>query len=361
MSGIKGNKYYALHKITNIFYLIIIIPFLIVGFVSAMSMYSTKMSGGLPNLFGYYVIAMPNDSWYWDASVNPSNPSNGQMTQKYGKYKKGNLFIFKTVNVDNLKTGDRVVYYSELEGEEIGGSYPSWTPLNIGNQPSLVGGESNKAQVLIGELSGKKATITDENDVEHVCYSYYASCIKFEATTSSLLLAENIIGVEVGQNQFLISLIMFVSSINGFLSLIIAPIICLILLKIISLVCYKKYLQTVDFTQKAQIFSTGQNVSYAKVVQGVRQAKAAATQRGAGAPMPPPPARNVGVQAPRTQTPSAKPPQNARTAAKPAAPTPQVQKPVATKTTTQSTRKTKKQAQQEPKIVSTRLANKNKK
>lgn len=388
LSGFKQNKHYTLHKITNVFYLIIIIPFLIIGFISAMSMYSTKMAGGLPNLFGYYAVAMQNNSWYWDESVNPAHPNNAQMTALYGKYKKGNVILFKAVNVNDLKEGDRVIYYYNPGSNEIGGSYPEWEPLNATYSSS----QNNVATVIMAELAGKKATITDENGKEYTCFSYYKSYVKIgETTTEELLIADNIIGVEVQDNNFLKDLILFVSSFNGFLTLVMLPIIVLIILKIISLACYKKYISNVDYSQKAQILGAGQNVSYAKVVQGVRQAKTAETQRGAGAPMPPPLRQNMqnlnAKPAPmqRTQINQAAQKTRAQTTqnsrlqtpiSRTQVSTPQAQRQPLPTTRTQNSQSStnlkstrvakqestrKAQKQQPEKIVSTRLANKNKK
>ena len=394
MSSVKGNKHYTAHKITNIFYLIIFIPFLILGFLSVMSMYSTKLAGGHANLFGYYVVGMPDDNWYWDVNENPNNPSNHQMGQKWGKYKPGNLFLFKVVNPENLEEGDRVLAFYNPDGDQIGGSYPSWEPLNITMSATNYSSENKKSGIRVVEIAGEKAVVEDENGNEHVCFSYYgnliASSMEIPSTTSRMLVAEDIIGVEVAPNQFLMSAILFLSSFNGFLTLVLIPIVCLIILKLVSLICYKKYLSTVDFTQKAQIIGSGQNVSYAKVVQGVRQGKTPETQRGQGAPQMQglrqtttarPQATARPAQTQRTQTtasvqPQAKTTVRTQTTAKPA----QVQQPrVATRTqanpavrqTTARTAQTtktakpqsekaiKKQQQKEgKKVVSTRLANK---
>ena len=392
--SVKGNKHYTAHKITNIFYLIIFIPFLILGFLSVMSMYSTKLAGGHANLFGYYVVGMPDASWYWDVNANPSNPSNHQMGQKWGKYKPGNLFMFKIVNPDNLEKGDRVLAYYNPDSAEIGGSYPSWEPLNITMSATNYSTESGKSGIRVVEIAGEKAVIEDENGREHTCFSYYgtliSSSMKNPSTTNQMLVADDIIGVEVAPNQFLMSAILFLSSFNGFLTLVLIPIVCLIVLKLISLLCYKKYLSTVDFTQKAQILGSGQNVSYAKVVQGVRQGKTAETQRGQGAPQMQGvrptttarpqqtvnPAQRTQGTAPRTQSPqktvqatrtqTVKPTTQTRTqatartqSARPATQTARTSQTIAKTAKPQSEKALKKQQQKEgKKVVSTRLANK---
>lgn len=378
MSDFKQNKHYKLHKITNIFYLIIVIPFLIIGIISALSMYSTKAAGGLPNMLGYYAIEMQNNTWYWDASVNPAHPNNAQMTALYGKYKKGNVILFKAVNINDLKEGDRVIYYNNPSDSEINGSYPEWQPLNATYSNS----QNEVATVAMAELAGKKATITDENGKQYTCFSYYKSYVKLgETTTEELLISDNIIGVEIQNNDFLKGIILFVSSFNGFLTLVVAPMICLVILKIISFACYRKYLSATDFNQQTPAFATGPNVSYAKVVQGARQTNTTAPQRP-GIPTPPPLRQNpqnktqqagsghMQSPQPRMQQPISQTPLKTQ---QPQHKTPTTIQPQKTNLAQprpnntanfnpQSARAARKQQQQEnQKIVSTRLANKNKK
>ena len=155
----------------------------------------------------------------------------------------------------------------------------------------------------------------------------------------------------------------------------------IVILKIISFVCYRKYLSATDFNQQTPAFATGPNVSYAKVVQGARKTNTTAPQRP-GIPTPPPLRQNsqnktqqagsVRMQSPqpRIQQPISQTPLKTQ---KPQHKTPTTIQPQKTNlaqprpnntanSKPQSARAARKQQQQEnQKIVSTRLAGKTKK
>ncbi|MBP3389601.1 MAG: hypothetical protein J6K71_00300 [Clostridia bacterium] len=270
--GAERNASLKIHKITNAFYLIIIIPFLILGFLSSLVMYNCKMAGGYPNLWGHYVVQIEDNSFYEEA------------TKRYGV---GTYQTFKRVDPNSLKPGDLIAYYSGHTEDFANGTAPDWVPIDpassdngtIVYKPSftLASGSSDpttngKATVSIVKVGNYKGSITTDAGETYDCISYFSSNSAEEENYdyNTLLLTVDIIGVAVPSNELIVEFMVYSATFNGFFTFILIPCLFLVAMKIISLWFYRKYLSNVDFERRAQIITESENISYSRILNATK-------------------------------------------------------------------------------------------
>ena len=340
MGSPAQKKYLRAHKITNALFLILLVPFLIVSLLAAIIMFNTKSAGGYANFLGYYVYEIQNDNF------KKSGP-NGRYDDD--PYVKGAKFLFHKVSVDDLKANDYVIYYSKAGTDTpTASTEPNWVYMNSSINPNgvqIVGeSESDLAEMQFVQLAGKKATITTEDGNKHVVLSYYTSVVErgFDWDNTDpgdeLLVYDNIVGVMAeDQNAFLMGLLEFCGSTSGFLILVLVPCGLLLMLKLISLVFYRRWAHEEELIRDTEIMANDK-VSYHQALRGARKNSAqnqsgriTSSTRGASAASAKPQSANAskrGSTVPKAAAP--KPVERKAPAArKPAATTPQPQqKPV---------------------------------
>ena len=337
MGSPAQKKYLRAHKITNTLFLILLVPFLIVSLLAAIIMFNTKSAGGYANFLGYYVYEIQNDNF-----------KKSTLLEHYDvdPYVKGAKFLFHKVSVDDLKADDYVIYYSKAGTDTpTASTEPNWVYMNSSINPNgvqIVGeDESDLAEMQFVQLAGKKATITTEDGARHVVFSYYTSRVKIFDNTSAgsdLLVYDNIVGVMAeDQNAFLMGLLEFCGSTSGFLILVLVPCGLLLMLKLISLVFYRRWAHEEELIRDTEIMANDK-VSYHQALRGARKNSAqnqsgriTSSTRGASAASAKPQSANAskrGSTVPKAAAP--KPVERKAPAArKPAATTPQPQqKPV---------------------------------
>lgn len=317
--------------------MILLVPFLIVSLLAAIIMFNTKSAGGYANFLGYYVYEIQNDNF-----------KKSTLLEHYDvdPYVKGAKFLFHKVSVDDLKADDYVIYYSKAGTDTpTASTEPNWVYMNSSINPNgvqIVGeDESDLAEMQFVQLAGKKATITTEDGARHVVFSYYTSRVKIFDNTSAgsdLLVYDNIVGVMAeDQNAFLMGLLEFCGSTSGFLILVLVPCGLLLMLKLISLVFYRRWAHEEELIRDTEIMANDK-VSYHQALRGARKNSAqnqsgriTSSTRGASAASAKPQSANAskrGSTVPKAAAP--KPVERKAPAArKPAATTPQPQqKPV---------------------------------
>lgn len=273
--GAERNASLKIHKITNAFYLIIIIPFLILGFLSSLVMYNCKMAGGYPNLFGHYVVQIEDNSFF---------------EEQTGRFEMGSYQTFKSVNTNTLKPGDLIAYYSGHTEEIANGTAPDWVPI-VPNSQEEQGGNSlsfqpifklgsgtenpstdGKATVSIVKVGNYKGSITTEDGKQYDCISYFSSNSAEEENYdyNTLLLTVDIIGVAVPSNDMIVEFMVYSATFNGFLTFILIPCLFLVAMKIISLWFYKKYMVNVNFEKNAQIITESEDISYSRILNATK-------------------------------------------------------------------------------------------
>ena len=273
--GAERNASLKIHKITNAFYLIIIIPFLILGFLSSLVMYNCKMAGGYPNLWGHYVVQIEDNSFYEESTK---------------RYEVGTYQTFKRVDPNSLKPGDLIAYYSGHTDDFANGTAPDWVPIDptsgdsgtLVYKPSftLASGSTDpttngKATVSIVKVGNYKGSITTDTGETYDCISYFSSNSAQEENYdyNTLLLTVDIIGVAVPSNDLIIEFMVYSATFNGFLTFILIPCLFLVAMKIISLWFYRKYLSNVDFEKRAQIITEAENISYSRILNATKTGK----------------------------------------------------------------------------------------
>ena len=270
--GAERNASLKIHKITNAFYLIIIIPFLILGFLSSLVMYNCKIAGGYPNLWGHYVVQIEDNSFFEEAT---------------GKYEIGTYQTFKRVDPNSLKPGDLIAYYSGHTEDFANGTAPDWTPIDPESMDNgtlvfkptftLASGSmdpttNGKATVSIVKVGNYKGSITTDTGETYDCISYFSSNSAQEENYdyNTLLLTVDIIGVAVPSNAMIVEFMVYSATFNGFFTFILLPCLFLVAMKIISLWFYRKYLSTVDFEKRAQIITEAENISYSRILNATK-------------------------------------------------------------------------------------------
>ena len=296
--GKTQNKNLKVHKITNVLFLVLLVPFLLVSLVASIIMFNTKSAGGYANFLGYYVYEIQNDNF------KMSGP-NGRYD--VDPYVKGAKFLFHKVSVDDLKDEQYVIYYSKAGTDTpTASTEPNWVYMNSRVIPSgvqIVGEEeSDLAEMKFVQLAGKKATITTEDGNKHVVLSYYTSVVDrgFDWDNTDpgdeLLVYDNIVGVMAQeQNAFLMGLLEFCGSTSGFLILVLVPCGLLLMLKLISLAFYRRWAHEEELIRDTEIMASDK-VSYNQALRGARKSRAAQSERIASS------TRGASAAAPKQQS-----------------------------------------------------------
>ena len=292
------NKHLKAHKITNVLFLILLVPCVLIALLSAIIMFNTKSAGGYANFLGYYVYEIQNDNF------KMSGP-NGRYD--VDPYVKGAKFLFHKVSVDDLKDEQYVIYYSKAGTDTpTASTEPNWVYMNSSVIPSgiqIVGEEeSDLAEMKLVQLAGKKATITTEDGNKHVVLSYYTSVVErgFDWDNTDpgdeLLVYDNIVGVMAeDQNAFLMGLLEFCGSTSGFLILVLVPCGLLLMLKLISLAFYRRWAHEEELIRDTEIMASDK-VSYNQALRGARKSRAAQSERIASS------TRGASAAAPKQQS-----------------------------------------------------------
>ena len=98
--GKTQNKNLKVHKITNVLFLILLVPFLLVSLVASIIMFNTKSAGGYANFLGYYVYEIQNDNFKMSTQFERYDVD---------PYVKGAKFLFHKVSIDDIEDGQFVI------------------------------------------------------------------------------------------------------------------------------------------------------------------------------------------------------------------------------------------------------------
>lgn len=221
----ESGKYTA-YKLLEIIFLIILIPFLFISSLAALTMLNTKNAGGYPNMFGYYVVEVPNNSFY-DAVT--------------GKFQSGATQMFKSTPADNIMQGDIVAYYcapSENPIERASINWKSYTTYSNQSSQKTVSTLANSVSpVTLGKISGM-GTFTASDGLEYVCFSIFSSN-EAGASDDIIIVEEDIIGVAIENSSFLMTYISFQTTTTGLIALIVVPILILVVMNIVVMLLSK--------------------------------------------------------------------------------------------------------------------------
>ncbi|MBR2433327.1 MAG: hypothetical protein IKB21_01820 [Clostridia bacterium] len=326
------NKHLKAHKITNVLFLILLVPCVLIALLSAIIMFNTKSAGGYANFLGYYVYEIQNDNFKMSTQFERYDVD---------PYVKGAKFLFHKVSIDDIEDGQFVIYYSSPGSDEpISTSAPDWVPLNnmVNPMPTeFVGEDDDLAELKMVQIGHKKAVITAEDGTRYTVFSYYQNIVDrgfdFDHTNagSELLVYNNIVGVMAeDQNAFLMSVLEFCGSTSGFLTLVLIPCVLLMTIKLISLYFYRRWAHEEELIRDTEIMANDK-VSYNQALRGARKSRAAqgeriiSSTRGASAASAKPQSQNAskrGSTVPKTAAPKPQPKPRApepvaRTAPKP--------------------------------------------
>lgn len=246
----KIKKRFYLIRFTKILIAILIIPTLIFGVFCTIVLSNTKLNGGIPSIFGYYVVQIPDNSFY--------NP-----TLKL--YHAGDYRMFQSIQSSDYRVGDMIAYYVGTENAEdqIVLERYEWvenfsqniqndqsTPLinNISTYQNLKTNSeglnfsapnttefsavmNGGAEVKLGKIE-KIGIGYDAEEVAYVIYSVYGNPTDL---IQQPILALSVIGLSVSSSDFFINLILFCSSTFSFVLLLLIPCALLITLQITNL------------------------------------------------------------------------------------------------------------------------------
>lgn len=283
------DKNLKAHRTTNIFYLIIIIPFLLLAIFSATIMFNAKNAGGYANIFGYYVIEFENNNFY-DSTK--------------GEYKSGTKQMFKRTPIDNITEGDLIAFYSKPSDTKLIGEDWEWIyfSANTSPQSQLSNFEEttpSSSEVKIVKVGPKKAVYVFDENVTYTGFTYYES--KNGAlvdNVNQLILADDVIGVAVPTSAFIAGAIDYAKSPESLLLLVLLPCTLLLLIKFISLAFYHRYeASTGNIKRKANIVGDEQT-TYSQPINANRSSVGA----------PPRPSRVSAVRRQTPPTPPRRPP-----------------------------------------------------
>jgi len=235
---IENNKKHTISKIMQIFLLIFIVPVLVIASFSVIIMTNTKNMGGYPSLFGNTVIQIEEGGFY--------NPISGMFSV-------GGYEMFKAGS--DYKRGDIIAYYSEpSENEPIAGEI-IWeditSELNSNDNSNIATTfeeTTDVSAVGIGKI-GNIGRLIVANSQEFVCYSLYSSNDDTSDQDTVILLID-IIGVSIESNEFIKSFMVYCSSFDSFITLVLIPCVLLFALNLVSVILRRSYDKEEFYGQK---------------------------------------------------------------------------------------------------------------
>lgn len=236
-------------------------------------MINTKLvMGGHPSVFGKTVIQWADDNF---SQTDPT-------------YTKGNYQLFQTTSFENIKEGDIVAYFSKIDEntEKLEVEFKPLTPLTAQVQKPIIKNyqettteitTSNKSIVSIVKVATKGTVTEIKNGKTHFGFSYYTSDENEQNKAEQkkhVVIMEDVIGVAITNNSFVISCINYCASFDSCLTLILTPVIFLVVLNVLSIIYYKKYSATSYKSRKANFRqeelkkeSLSESSDYAKIKQ----------------------------------------------------------------------------------------------
>ena len=233
---------YTVFKLLRIIFLIILIPLLAVSAISALTMLNTKNAGGYPNLFGYYVVEVPNNAFY---------------DKTTGEYQEGSTQLFKSREPGEVSHGEMVAYYSSPSESPVEIAQITWwenfsnhIPTGSKKPASTLGAEQQTtkapaqtlaaapaSEVLLGKISAVGSFVASDG-VNYICYALFVSNEE-GASDDLVIVAEDVLGVATENNSFLISFLTFASNFSSFLLLVFVPVVILVVLNVIIMIMSK--------------------------------------------------------------------------------------------------------------------------
>lgn len=247
----KVRKRLILIRFTKIFIAILIIPTIIFGVFCTIVLSNTKLNGGLPSIFGYYVVQIPDNSFY-----------NSQLNL----YRAGDYRMFQSIQSSDYRVGDMIAYYvgsEDAEDQIVLESYEwienlsrNWqdnAPDNLIDDFSAYqknkinhsgtntystdtatqfdASENGGAEVKLGKIE-RIGIGYDADEVAYVIYSIYGTPTDL---IDKPILAFSVIGLSISSPDFIISLILYCSSTFSFIILLLLPCALLITFQITNL------------------------------------------------------------------------------------------------------------------------------
>lgn len=260
LSSNTKSRDYRTQKFFNVLFFILFVPYVLVAAFCIATIISTKSAGGHINFASLIYAVKVDTPAFADAQNN---------LMQNGQYQ-----CFKSSLKSGIKTGDIVVYYSGQSDNAFDGTGPQWNQLSVGASApvQLVGASQPIAQVSFAKI-GSKIGVVNAQGKEYVCFSYFSSQDPTVEVMGSknVLFLENIIGVATQNQPFLMNALMFCSSANGFLLLVVAPCGFLLFLRVLSIFAIRRYASSTQNLSTPTILRQGAPVSYNSAIRGLQQ------------------------------------------------------------------------------------------
>lgn len=268
------------YKFTKVVIAFLIIPTLVFGIFCTVVLSNTRTNGGIPSIFGYYAVQIPNNNFY---------------NSELGLFKAGEHQMFQSINGSDYKVGDMISYYNvnePLENHIIIEDVEWYDNLSQLQNPSDL-------QTFEKSLNSTQTTFHNLsiNNSEHNNISEYAEnpndeiglgkiqkigvgrdindnkfviCLVSESPQDFVgkqILALNIIGCSINSSPFFIDLLLFSSTTLSFVVMLLLPCILLISFQVINLslaarqareekVAKKKLIRELELKNQQEEFST---------------------------------------------------------------------------------------------------------
>jgi len=220
------SKPQKIYQITQTIFYIVVVPLLILAFISGMIMLNTKLSGGYPSFLGYTVIQFQDDSFY-DVTNN--------------RYGEGEYNLFFSLGENGYSVGDLIAYYSApSDNPPIQGHLPDWPPTSLNatfEAPNSSTFEAEELSEVSFGIINNIDYIYDTFGNSYKCFSIFSSLDDQEngSDQDTIILAMDTIGVVAGSDPIFIGFLMYCSSFSSFITFVLLPCIILLGLQIISI------------------------------------------------------------------------------------------------------------------------------
>ena len=256
------------YKFTKVVIAFLIIPTLVFGIFCTVVLSNTRTNGGIPSIFGYYAVQIPNNNFY---------------NSELGLFKAGEHQMFQSINGSDYKVGDMISYYNvnePLENHIIIEDVEWYDNLSQLQNPS---------DLQTFEKSFNSKTTSPNlsiNNLEHNNISEYAEnpnneiglgkiqkigvgrdindnsfiiCLVSESPQDFVgkpILALNIIGYSINSSPFFIDLLLFSSTTLSFVVMLLLPCILLIIFQVTNLSLVAKQVREEKIAKKRLIRET---------------------------------------------------------------------------------------------------------
>lgn len=298
----QSSGKYSIYKLTKVLLAILFIPALIISLSCAVIIFQTKSSDGIPKFFNNYAFEMYNNNF--NATKNIKSGDKLMFTKLGEKaYKKGDIIIYDATESEKVYA----IYEEALKDSFSDNDELSIIQTNNNHVSSEAFDNAttngieleNGTTVKIGIVGGcAMLTVADGKVPVYAVYNNGEFSGNYET-----IAAERIIGKNVETSEFLSTYMLLSTSQNGFVLLIILPLIIVLGLAFISFITGKEYAKDAKKANK-QVILDKENAQEKAIGSGDAKTSVAPQNRPVplnrpGAPQRPvPPNRTSAPQRP---------------------------------------------------------------